>query len=80
MLLRGVLAISEQVVTKGLVLRLFLLAIIHIPALIFLFTIVIIRAIIIFILDFKLLLTYGFYLFPIHPILLAGDGGNEAGR
>lgn len=82
LLLRGMLAISEQVVTKGIVLCLFLLAIIHVPVLIFLFTIVIIRTIIVFILDFKLLLSQpmDFTFFQFTPSCWQGDGGNEAGR
>lgn len=57
MLLRAGLGISEQVVTKGVVHHLFLLAIIHVPVLIPLFTIIIISAIIVFVLDFQMFLS-----------------------
>lgn len=51
------LGISEQVVTKGIVHHLLLLASICIPVPIFLFIIIIISASIVFILDFKLFLS-----------------------
>lgn len=53
---QSMLGISEQVVTKGIVHHLFVLAVIHVPVLISLFIIVIISAIAVFSLDFKLVL------------------------
>lgn len=53
---QGMVGISEQVVTKGIVHRLFVLAVIHVPVLISLCIIIIISAIIVFSLDFILVL------------------------
>lgn len=76
------LGISEQVVTKGIVHCLFVLAVINALVLISLFITIIISAIIVFVLDFKQVLSQpmDFTFFQFTPSCWQGLGGNEPGR